>query len=356
MDTALGMQNRKSEHIQICSNLPELPSSLEKVVLPHTAIPKCSPAEINLDALLFEKKFSFPILITGMTGGVDKGKLINETLAQLASERNIPMGLGSQRLMMLNETFTPLFDVKKKFPNVFLIGNVGAVSIFNHRILNTKKQLLISTDAINKTISKCKLNAFAIHLNSLQECIQPEGEKNFSHLIENLAEIIPQIDAPVMIKEVGAGMSVEDIEQLLALPIKVLDIAGTGGTSWAAVEGLREPQNTLTSRLGELFKNTGISTADCLVNASRAIKNQGHKNVSIVATGGIRNGIHIAKAIKLGAHFAGVGLPFFKAAISNEQPFKKLLQEFEFFEQSLRISLCHAGTQSVRNFIQEMSS
>jgi isopentenyl-diphosphate Delta-isomerase len=246
-------------------------------------------------------------------------------------------------MMMLDSKFTPLFTVKKKFPELFLIGNVGAVSLCK---LKKKRAGLLTSEDINRTIETCKLNAFAIHLNALQECVQPEGEHEFETVLENLHEIVPQISVPVIIKEVGAGMCFSDIQNLLELPIAGIDVGGTGGTSWSFVEGQRMGEHTTTRRLGNLFQNTGIPTVQGLKNALLQGKELSDKNISIVATGGVRNGVHVAKALALGANFSGIGLPFFKAALA-ENALELLNAEFNFFEQSLRVAMVCAGVESV---------
>jgi isopentenyl-diphosphate Delta-isomerase len=376
MESPESMSARKSDHIRICEtyvdpifkgeysafgfsahaassgvgNLNDVFTKksdswrhFDDIVLPHTALPKFAPRQVNLKARMFDKSFAAPFLITGMTGGVERGEQINENLARLAVEKNIPMGLGSQRMMMLDSKFTPLFTVKKKFPELFLIGNVGAVSLCK---LKKKRAGLLTSEDINRTIETCKLNAFAIHLNALQECVQPEGEHEFETVLENLHEIVPQISVPVIIKEVGAGMCFSDIQNLLELPIAGIDVGGTGGTSWSFVEGQRMGEHTTTRRLGNLFQNTGIPTVQGLKNALLQGKELSDKNISIVATGGVRNGVHVAKALALGANFSGIGLPFFKAALA-ENALELLNAEFNFFEQSLRVAMVCAGVESV---------
>jgi isopentenyl-diphosphate delta-isomerase len=338
-DTPALMVSRKNDHIQICQtqhveSTAELFSNIH--FLPE-ALPEFNLSDVDMSQILFGRTFSLPILITGMTGGVQKGQEINEALALAAQNYNIPMGLGSQKMMIKEPKYKKLFNVKKVAPKLFVIGNIGAVSL-NYGV---------SIDDIKRLVDDLELNAFAIHLNALQECIQPEGERNFSNLLSKIEHIAKNLHVPLLIKEVGSGLSTNTFKKLVLSGVACVDIGGKGGTSWGYIEGLRSDKDGV--RLGELFRNWGISTSDAIIACTRLKKDLDY-NIPLVATGGIRNGLQIAKAIAVGATMAGVGLPLFRAAVSplkGETPLESVEKELAFFKKSLSIAMFCTGSQKL---------
>jgi len=340
-DTPSLSEKRKNEHIQICkTHMVESSGShdWDQITLWPEAFPECDLNSIDTHQSFLNTRFSFPIFITGMTGGIKNGKEINNTIAKLAHKYNIPMGLGSQKMMLLNSEFSSFFDIKNTFSDIFLIGNIGAVSLNNG---------ITPTHIIEKLIKPLKLNAFALHLNALQECIQPEGERNFSNLLKQIEQIVKQSPVPIIVKEVGSGINSRTLEKIIETGVSSVDVSGKGGTSWSVIEGLRSDENA--QRLGELFRNWGFTTKHSLEDCIN-YTNKAKSNIELTATGGIRNGIHIAKAIALGAKMCGVGLPFFRAIVSPPQgmtPFEALENEFLFFIDSLKISMFCTGSKTV---------
>jgi isopentenyl-diphosphate delta-isomerase len=338
-DTLSLMAQRKNDHIQICKTKPveSQGEPFSNVHFTPEALPEMNFDDLDLSQNFLGQVFSMPMLITGMTGGVTHGQEINEALALASQKFNIPMGLGSQKMMIKDPSLKPLFDVKKKAPKLFLIGNMGAVSL-NYGI---------SIDDIKRLVDTLELNAFAIHLNALQECIQPEGERNFNQLLPKIEALVAALPVPVMIKEVGSGMSSSTCKKLVEIGVKAIDVGGKGGTSWSAIEGYRSDEEG--ARLGELFRNWGLSTDQALASCVHA-KQQIKGNVELVATGGMRNGLQIAKAVALGATMVGVGLPLFKAAVEppkglNAQ--EAIERELAFFRKSLLVTLFCCGAQSL---------
>lgn len=343
-DTPILMESRKNDHIQICKtkDIESHSEIFSKIHFYAEALPEFNLTEIDTKQNFFGKSFNLPILITGMTGGVEKGQEINEALALAAQNFNIPMGLGSQKMMIKDPKYKNLFNVRKVAPKLFIIGNVGAVSL-NYGI---------KLDDIKRLVDDLELNAFALHLNALQECIQPEGERNFCDLLSKIEQIAKNIPVPLIIKEVGSGMSPTTFQKLASIGVSGVDVGGKGGTSWGYIEGLRSNQEGY--RLGELFRNWGIPTDESLIACSRRNIELGY-NISLVATGGIRDGIHVAKAIAVGATMAGIGLPLFKAAISpaaGETPLESVEKELAFFQKSLYIAMFCTGAQR----LSELSS
>jgi len=340
-DTLTLMTKRKNDHIQICKT--EDVESKCKPFQQYNFIPEALP-EIDFDAVCTEQiflqhKFSMPILITGMTGGVQHGQEINEALALAAQKFSIPMGLGSQKMLLKDVNLKHLFDVHRIAPKVFLIGNIGAVS-FNYGV---------TISDIQRLVDDFTLNAFALHLNALQECIQPEGERNFANLLHKIEKLAKTLSVPLIVKEVGVGISAKTFRSLVNAGVSAIDVGGKGGTSWSAIEGMRSQLEG--NRLGELFRNWGLSTDKSLVQCRQA-KEESHAGVDLVATGGIRNGLQVAKAIALGATMVGVGLPLFRSAVNppkGQTPLESVENELNFFKKSLLISLFCSGAKNLND-------
>lgn len=339
-DTLDLMSARKHDHIQICKT-QNVESNKKEPFEEHYFIPSALPefnfSDINSKQTFLGHEFFYPILITGMTGGVQQGQEINEVLALVAEKYGLPMGLGSQKIMLKDPSLKKLFDVRKKAPNAFLIGNIGAVSL-NHEVSIRDIEFLIET---------LNLNAFAIHLNALQECIQPEGERNFSNLLSKIESLAKKIPVPIMVKEVGSGISAQTFQDLDNAGVKAVDVGGNGGTSWSVIEGIRSNEQGL--RLGELFRNWGLSTEESLIQCVQ-MKKKLKSSIELVATGGIRNGIHVAKGVALGATMNGIGLPLFRAAASPQKgmtAFEAVEKELEFFIKSLLITMFCSGSKEL---------
>jgi isopentenyl-diphosphate Delta-isomerase len=307
---------RKDQHIAICNRQSieasgdSFGSGFESMRLPVCSLPELSWNEISTKRLFMGRTFDHPILITGMTGGVANAAVINERLARVANQFNIPMGVGSQRLALKNPDFRATFCLKKKFPNLFLIGNLGVA------------QLCQSTgiDDALRAIEMIDADALAIHVNVLQELIQVEGDRDFRGAIEHIGRLIEKTKKPILIKEVGVGLDPNTIQKLYAVGVRHFDVGGRGGTSWAAIEGLRSATPRV-QRLGETFRNWGLSTAESL----GAAVSLGLENCEFVATGGLRDGVSILKALHAGATLAGVGLPFLRAALTSDEAPLELL-------------------------------
>ncbi len=332
---------RKQHHIDICrtQDVESRTKGYDGFFLAPEALPDFSPEHLDTRRKFLGQVFSWPFLITGMTGGVRDGQLINETLALLAERWNIPMGLGSQKLMLKDPSSKRLFDVRKVAPRVFLIGNIGAVS-FNYGV---------EIDDIVRMTEELELNACAVHLNALQEQIQPEGERNFENLLPQIETLVRRLPVPVVVKEVGSGMTAETCRRLFSAGVAAVDVGGSGGTSWSVIEGKRGDH--LTHRLGELFRNWGLSTLDSVRECAPVARAFGLAPArDVVATGGVRDGVHAAVLLGLGAQMCGVGLPFFRAVVNPPQgctPEDSLEQEMKFFTRSLRIAMYCSGAQKI---------
>ncbi len=283
---------------------------LECVKLIHNALPELSFDEIDLSTEFLGHKFSFPILIDSMVGGSPKAKELNRNLALAAEELGIGMGVGSQRAALEDEGLADSYKVVREVaPNAFVMANIGAA-----QLKSMKKREL------KKLIDMVEADALAIHLNPLQELIQPEGETDFRGVLEKIDEISDLV--PVIVKEVGAGISREVAIKLELAGVSAINVAGLGGTSWAGVESLRARGiDERKEMLGELLWDWGIPTAASLIEVRNAVK------IPVIASGGLRNGLEVAKCIALGADMTAMAYPLLKAASKSKEEVVEFLKD-----------------------------
>lgn len=311
MDEGTRTVLRKFEHIEHCLKRnveAHATNGFEDVHFVHMSLPEIDKDEIDLSVKFLGRKFDYPIMITGMTGGTRKGEVawkINRTLAQAAEELNIPLGVGSQRAMIDNPETWESYYVRDVAPNVFLVGNLGAPQFGR----NAKRKYGVKE--VLYAIEKIDADAIAIHMNPLQESVQPEGDTTFSGVLEALAEITSSIDYPVIAKETGAGVSKEVAIKLESIGVSAIDISGVGGTSWSGVEYYRA-KDELGKRLALRFWDWGIKTAISLAEVRFST------NLPIIASGGMRDGITMAKALAMGASLVGIALPVLKPAAKGD--------------------------------------
>ena len=326
--------NRKDEHLTLCLKeevefSEKNTSGFSNLRFDHDALPEVNKAHISLETELFSKKLAAPIIIGAMTGGTSKAALINRRLAEAAEKCQVGFTLGSQRKMLEDPKRAPSFCVRKFAPKIpLLIGNIGAVQL-NYGV---------ETAHLKKLISETELDAFTFHLNPLQEAIQPEGDTDFSDLLPKLRDVIPSLGVPVLIKEVGAGISETTALKLQKLPIAGIETAGRGGTSWSRVESLRT-KNEIQKKVGELFTHWGIPTSRSIQICRKYFPDK-----VVIASGGIRNGIEVAKAIALGADAAALAYPFLKA---GEESLEAVVQLIERIKEELRTAMFVTGCRNV---------
>jgi len=323
---------RKLQHIDLCENKDvehsERDNGLSKYSFEPCALPELDWSDLDTSTVLFGKKFSTPLLITGMTGGVERGEMINRRLAAAAASLSVPMGIGSQRLAIEHREFARIFDIKKWQPSVFLIGNIGMAQL-------TKPD---SLDICRAAVEMVGADALAIHLNTLQELIQAEGDRSFRGVLASVERIVSKLPVPIMIKEVGTGLDRASAKRLIDAGVRTFDVGGSGGTSWSRIEGLRSADQW-TAQLGEDFRNFGLSTATA-VRQLRAT----FPSAELIATGGIRSGLDVAKALALGANAVGIGLPLLRAALKDDQAPTELLA---YFVRGLKIAMLASGCENI---------
>jgi isopentenyl-diphosphate delta-isomerase len=279
---------------------------LEHVKLVHNALPELDYDGIDLSTKFLGRKFSAPIIIDSMTGGTDEATVINGRLGELAQKYGFGMGLGSQRAGLKSEELAATYSVaRKNAPDAFLIANIGGAQLAKG----------LTVDDASKIVKMIRADALVVHLNPLQELVQPEGEPKYAGVLGRISELVKGMDVPVIVKEVGAGISREVAVKLEMAGVSAINVAGAGGTSWAGVEKLRAEmaKDDAKTHLGELFWDWGLPTAASLIEVRRAVK------LPLVASGGLRNGLEVAKCVALGASMAAMAYPFLRAASQSRE-------------------------------------
>jgi isopentenyl-diphosphate delta-isomerase len=238
------------------------------------------------------------------------------------------MAVGSQRIAIINPRTAPTFRVRDIAPGILLFANMGAVQL-NYGF---------DIDECQRAVEMIRADALVLHLNPLQEAIQPEGDTNFENLLPKIEKVVKRLSVPVVVKEVGFGMSQDVAGRLCSVGVKAIDTAGWGGTNWAKIEGFRRARVEGQSRLGDLFCEWGIPTSESIVQCRKV------KGINVIGSGGIRNGIEIAKAIVLGADLVGMALPFLRPAMEStgavEENLRRLIRE-------LKVTMFCTGSQSI---------
>jgi len=301
----LGIEERKDSHLDICLHEDvgaKLETTLfEDVYLVHQALTELDLGSVDLSTMFLGKKLEVPLLIDSMTGGTTMAMEVNKTLAQLAERNKMGIGVGSQRAGLTKPAVAETYSVvRKEAPNAFVFGNLGGAQLVRG----------LTVEDARKAVEMIQADALAIHLNPLQEAVQMGGEATYKGIIDKIAELAHGLDVPIIVKEVGAGISRETAIRLSLAGVKAINVSGLGGTSWAGVESIRARRKGEMSvaELGEAFWDWGIPTAAALLEV------KGRANVPLIASGGIRNGIEAAKAIALAADVVAMARPFLYAA------------------------------------------
>jgi isopentenyl-diphosphate Delta-isomerase len=288
---------RKRSHLDLCAQGPVeytgKTTLLEEVDLVHDALPELAVDEIDLGVDFLGKRLRAPLLVTGMTGGTDEAAAINRDLACVAEEYGIAFGLGSQRAMRDHPELTYTYAVRAHAPTTLVLANLGVVQAAG-----------TPTAEVARLIAAVQADALCLHLNPGQEMIQPGGDRDFRGALDAIARLVRELPVPVVVKETGCGVSRAVVIRLRDVGVRTIDVSGAGGTSWVRVETLRA--DPTRQALGQVFSDWGIPTAAALAGA-RGL------GVGLIGSGGIRNGLEVAKVLALGARIAGLALPVFRA-------------------------------------------
>ncbi len=326
--------SRKLDHLRICSE-KEVEcgdTGFGDIRFVHNALPECDMKKIDLSARFLGRTLSSPLFISAMTGGHPGTKAVNARLARAAEKFGIGMGVGSQRAALEDPSLKDTFAVvREEAPGAYLVANLGAVQLRDHGVVWAEKAVeMISADAI------------AIHLNFLQEAIQPEGDHNAAGCLAAIQKLCTETSVPVIVKETGCGISSETARECFGAGVKAIDIGGWGGTSWAAVESVRAEESRSQEDknlkvLGENFSRWGIPTVVSLAEVLAV-------GSPVIASGGIRSGLDIAKGCALGAGLCGMALPLLKPAMESDQA---LFQAIEKVHQELRSTMFLLGAEKI---------
>lgn len=332
-DNLTNTQTRKDDHIRICLDekvqFNQVKNGLEKYHFTHCCLPELNYADIDISTHFLGKKLATPMLISSMTGGTENAQLINQRLATIAQKYGLAMGIGSGRVIIEKPEVAKTFQVRSSCPDILLLANIGAVQL-NYGY--TWRECL-------KLVKILEADALILHLNPLQECIQPEGDTNFQGLLDKIGVLCEKISLPVIVKEVGNGINATMAEKLINVGVKAIDVAGAGGTSWAMVESERS-DNYLKRELGKTFANWGIPTADCVIDIA-----QQFPDIPLIASGGIRNGLEVAKLLALGADMVGLAYPFLKSSIESLESLEELV---ELLNAEIKTVLFCTGNKDIK--------
>ena len=327
---------RKADHIRIAIEedvgFGALTTGLERYRFVHQALPEVDLDDVDTSTTLFGRRLAAPILISCMTGGVARGGLINRTLAAAAQHAGVAIGVGSQRAALDDPSLAETFEVRELAPDVPLLANLGAAQLAEPDALERCRAVVEMIDA----------DALVIHVNPLQEAIQPEGTTRFAGLIARIGDVASAVDVPVVVKEVGWGIAENVARRLAEVGVAGIDVAGAGGTSWSEVER-RRIEDPVMVRVAEEFREWGIPTAESVIQCRR-----GYPDGLVIASGGLRTGLDAAKTLGLGADAAGFAAPLLKAAVVSRRAVDERLRGII---EGLRIAMFCVGAATVADLV-----
>src|SRR5262245_14934666 len=325
------IDKRKEEHIKI--NLEKdvrstLTTGLENYHLVHEALPELDLKQIDTSLSLFGKRLAAPILISSMTGGTADAETINLRLAEAAQDIKVAMGVGSQRAAIEHPEQANTFQVRRSAPDIVLFANLGAVQLnYGYGI-----------DQCRRAVDMVEADALILHLNPLQEAVQDAGDTNFAGLAKKIEEVCKQIGVPVIAKEVGWGISERTAKLLSDCGVSAIDVAGAGGTSWSQVEMHRAPDE-FTRQLAATYVGWGIPTAESILNVKKVVP-----EMTVFASGGLKDGLDIAKCIALGANLGGMAGSFLKAAAVSTE---KAIEMIKLTKRQIEVTMFACGTEKL---------
>lgn len=328
------IEERKLDHIRIVLRedvaARGIHTGFAAFRLPHTAIPDLNLDEIDTSTTFLGKHLRAPLLISSMTGGAKAAEQINLALAEAAEYMGVAMGVGSQRAAVVDERLACTYQVRRVAPHIPLLANLGAVQL-NYGF---------GVEECRRAVDMIEADALILHLNPLQEALQPEGDINFKGVLSRIEQVCRALPVPVIAKEVGNGIGAADAQRLYNAGVRVIDVAGAGGTSWSEVERHRQITDHGT-RVAGTFADWGISTAEALQQVRRVLP-----NITLIGSGGIRSGVDVAKALALGADLAGVARAVLGAAV-DEDGSEEVCDILQAYIQELRIAMFCSNCGSI---------
>lgn len=326
------IEQRKAEHLRL--NLEEevqfreVTTGLEGYRFQHQALPEIDLDAVDLSTALLGKPLRYPFFISSMTGGTSEARRINLNLARAAQACGIGMGVGSQRAAIEDRSKARTFQVRPVAPDILLLANLGVVQL-NYGY---------TVDHCRLAVEMLQADGLILHLNPLQEALQPKGDRNFSRLLSKIEAVCRLLEVPVVVKEIGAGLSGQVVRQLADAGVAAVDVSGAGGTSWNRVEMYRA-RTDRDRRVAAHFIDWGIPTAEAILQARRTAP-----DLPLVASGGIYTGLEAAKAIALGADVVAMARPFLKAADISTEAVREVAEELA---QTLRIAMFCIGAPNL---------
>jgi len=324
------ISSRKSDHVRIVLDedvaAKGVTSGFAAYRLPHDALPDLDLAEIDLTTAFLGKPIRAPLLISSMTGGAHDVARINLALAEAAAALGLAMGVGSQRSAIRDQQVAYTYQVRQIAPHIPLLANLGAVQ------LNYGYGL----DECRRAVEMIEADALILHLNTLQEAVQPEGNTNFKGLLKRIEQVCAAVGVPVIVKEVGNGIGAKVARRLIEAGVWAIDVAGAGGTSWSEVERFRHT-TVLGARVASTFAGWGIPTTQAIREVRAALP-----DITLIGSGGIRTGVDIAKAIALGANMAGVARPVLGPAV-EERGAAAVIEGLQSYIDELRVAMFCSG-------------
>lgn len=327
----MSIQKRKKDHVELTVNedvFYRKTTGFERYEFVHNALPEVDTDSVDLKGQLLGRSFDMPFFVSSMTGGYADGESVNARLASFCEMMNLPLGVGSQRAMIENPEETASFSVVRKHaPNAFIAANIGGAQLIGG----------LPGKDVARMIDSIEADAVIVHLNPLQELMQPEGDRNFKGIERGVELLLQTTDIPVIVKETGAGLSNRVAERLLAAGVLVIDTAGAGGTSWAKVENLRQKDDSAMHQ----FNDWGIPTAVCVRDLQLLRKNH---EFELIASGGIRDAFDMVKAMALGADFTAAAQPVIKSLMNGGE--EGLAGWYKRIKSDCRIILTLLGCNS----------
>ncbi|MFE1245919.1 type 2 isopentenyl-diphosphate Delta-isomerase [Fictibacillus sp. NPDC058756] len=326
-------EKRKTEHIRISLHEDvegkNITTGLENYRFIPNALPEISFEDVSLSASFLGKSMKTPFLISSMTGGTETALRINQNLAVAAQERGWAIGLGSMRAAVEKEELAYTFQIRKWAPDIPVIANIGAVQL-NYGF---------GLEECKRAVEIAEADALVLHLNTLQEVFQPEGDTDFSHLLSKIEKLISGLSVPVGVKEVGMGIDKTSAEKLIAAGAQFIDIAGAGGTSWVQVESYRS-EDAARKKAAEAFLDWGLPTSESIAGVREV-----SKKIPVIASGGLKHGVDAAKSLALGADLAGFGRSLLQSAVEKDA--EALILQMDRIEFELKAAMFGIGAANI---------
>ncbi len=324
-------RDRKLEHIQLALEARNQHASrfFDRYDFVHEALPDVDLAAVDVSVEFLGKPLAAPLLVSCMTGGTDSASTINRNLAVAAERAGIALGVGSQRKALEDSATAATFEVRDLAPTIPLLGNLGAVQL-NYGF---------GLEECRRAVEMISADALALHLNPLQEAIQPEGQCDFTGLLPKIGRLVAELGVPVVVKEIGCGISGATGRRLFDVGVRIVDSAGLGGTSWARIEAARASD----LELGELFADWGVPSPDSIRQLAAI------EGFTVIGSGGVRSGLDVAKALCFGADLVGLAQPFLAAAMESAD---KVYERIQRVVQELRIAMFCTGCRNLAELRQ----